>query len=70
VANKFYELRAPINRPGVKKRWIRIGSATEYALPSGMTAIACTLESTPLNWDGVFHVFPSVIAMKEMPDEP
>lgn len=57
--NKFHELRAPISRPGVKKRWVRIGSATEYVLPGGRQAFACTLETMPLNWDGIFHIFPS-----------
>lgn len=53
---KYYELKYPLEKPGVKKRWIRIGSGTEYQGAHG-TGIACTIEAVPLNWDGTFHLF-------------
>lgn len=54
---KVYEIKAPIVREGAKRHWLRIGSATECEGEFG-PMILCTIESTPLNWDGVFALFP------------
>jgi hypothetical protein len=54
---KYFEIKYPLERPGVKKRWIRIGSATEYEGEFG-AGIACTIDAVPINWDGTFHIFP------------
>lgn len=56
--NTFYTIKYPVTRPGLKKRWIRIGSATKTQGEFGET-ILCTLEATPLNWDGTFALFPA-----------
>jgi len=56
--SKFFEIKAVIERPGVKKRWVRIGSATETTGEHGQM-ILCTIENPPLNWNGEFALFPS-----------
>jgi hypothetical protein len=52
---KFFEIKYPLERPGVKKRWIRIGSAT--AVDGG--GFSCTIEAIPLNWTGEFYIWPT-----------
>jgi hypothetical protein len=56
---KFYEIKVPIERPDVKKHWMRIGSGTEFTTEWGAKGIACTMETAPLNWQGAFFIFPS-----------
>lgn len=61
-ASKYFELKAPYIRENAsvvqRKRWLRIGSATKTEGEFG-PMIMCTIENPPLNWDGVFALFPS-----------
>jgi hypothetical protein len=57
-SGKYYEIKAPYKPEGVKKRWIRIGSATKTVGEFG-PIVMCTIENPPLNWDGVCALFPS-----------
>lgn len=50
----FYKVVVPIEVPGVKKRWHRIGSATKID-----NGIACRLDSIPIDWNGTFYLYPS-----------
>lgn len=62
----YYKIQFPVEVPGVKKRWIRIGSATSFPLQPGPgTGIACRIESVPLNWNGEFYLFPSENPVRE-----
>lgn len=51
--SKYYEIKYPLERPGVKKRWIRIGSATAAEGEHG-PVIMGTIEAVPVNWNGEF----------------
>lgn len=51
-SGKFARIMYPLNQPGRKKRWIRIGSCTITD-----NGLACTIESVPLNWTGEFFIF-------------
>ena len=62
---KFYEIKYPVERLGVKKHWMRIGSATETEGEFGPVILA-TIEALPLNWNGEFALFES----KKKPEEP
>ena len=64
MAEQYYEIKYPLEKPGVKKRWIRIGSATAIEGAHG-PAIACTIEAAPLNWNGEFFLFPSKARKEE-----
>ena len=60
MANKFYIISYKVNHSyDDKSHWIRMGSATQ--IDSG---INCRIESTPINWDGTFCLFPDERAEK------
>lgn len=51
---RFFKVMFPVERSGVKKRWVRIGSATETS-----KGLACTIDAIPINWSGEFFIFAS-----------
>lgn len=58
--SKFYNVSVPVDRPGAKRWWHRIGSATAFKSPQdGREGIAITLHSIPVNWNGECYLYSS-----------
>lgn len=67
MKKKYYEIRHKLERPGVKGRWIRIGSATEVEGEHD-TVVLGTIEAVPLNWNGEFMLVESKNTPKGEPE--